>query len=178
VGGRQIVYDARMPSFERRGSGDATRRVTAAGIPAVAAIIAAAALIAALPACSGKAPVPSPVDTVNSLESEDLKAGTGAPIAAGQQAVVQYTGWLYDASTADKKGKEFDSSANSGQPFRFVIGGGQVIKGWDQGVAGMKVGGIRRLIIPAALAYGEEGAGGVIPPGATLVFDITLTGIE
>jgi FKBP-type peptidyl-prolyl cis-trans isomerase FkpA len=107
-----------------------------------------------------------------------LKVGTGAPIAAGQQAVVQYTGWLYDASTADKKGKEFDSSANSGQPFRFVIGGGQVIKGWDQGVAGMKVGGLRRLIIPADLAYGQEGAGGVIPPGAALVFEVTLVGIE
>jgi hypothetical protein len=79
---------------------------------------------------------------------------------------------------ADKKGKEFDSSARSGQPFRFVIGGGQVIKGWDQGVAGMKVGGRRRLIIPADLAYGAAGAGGVIPPGATLVFEVTLTGIE
>ncbi len=178
MGGRQIVYDARMPSFERRGSRGAKRRVAAAGTLAAAALIAATALIAALPGCSGKAPAPSPVDSVNSLQSEDLKTGMGAPIAAGQQAVVQYTGWLYDASTADKKGKEFDSSANSGQPFRFVIGGGQVIKGWDQGVAGMQVGGIRRLIIPAALAYGEEGAGGVIPPGATLVFDITLTGIE
>jgi FKBP-type peptidyl-prolyl cis-trans isomerase len=145
---------------------------------AAAGTLAAAALICALPACGGKSPAPAPVATVNSLESEDLKAGTGAPIAAGQQAVVDYTGWLYDASTADKKGKEFDSSASAGQPFRFVIGAGQVIKGWDQGVAGMKVGGRRRLIIPAGLAYGEEGAGGVIPPGATLVFDITLIGIE
>ena len=119
-----------------------------------------------------------PAATVSTLESEDLKIGTGAPIAAGQQAVVQYTGWLYEASAADKKGKEFDSSANSGQPFRFVIGGGQVIKGWDQGVAGMKVGGRRRLIIPADLAYGAEGAGGVIPPGATLVFEVSLVGIE
>jgi FKBP-type peptidyl-prolyl cis-trans isomerase FkpA len=142
---------------------------------------AATPIIGTLPACTDKAAPPaagSTVSSVSSLESEDLKIGTGAPIAAGQQAVVQYTGWLYEASAPDKKGREFDSSAKSGQPFRFVIGGGQVIKGWDQGVAGMKVGGSRRLIIPADLAYGEAGAGGVIPPGATLVFEVTLTGIE
>jgi FKBP-type peptidyl-prolyl cis-trans isomerase FkpA len=145
---------------------------------AAASLLTASALIGTLSACSGKAAGPAPAATVNTLESEDLKVGAGAPIAAGQQAVVQYTGWLYEASAADKKGKEFDSSANSGQPFRFVIGGGQVIKGWDQGVAGMKVGGRRRLIIPADLAYGTEGAGGVIPPGATLVFEVSLVGIE
>jgi FKBP-type peptidyl-prolyl cis-trans isomerase FkpA len=144
-------------------------------------LLASAPLIGVLPACSDKAAPPaagSAVSPVSTLESEDIKIGTGAPIAAGQQAVVQYTGWLYEASAADKKGREFDSSAKSGQPFRFVIGGGQVIKGWDQGVAGMKVGGRRRLIIPPDLAYGEAGAGGVIPPGATLVFEITLTAIE
>jgi FKBP-type peptidyl-prolyl cis-trans isomerase len=153
---------------------------SATGNVAPARILAAAMLLAAIASCTGQTAGPAPAATspVNSLESDDLKVGTGAPIAAGQQAVVQYTGWLYDASTADKKGKEFDSSANSGQPFRFVIGGGQVIKGWDQGVAGMKVGGLRRLIIPADLAYGQEGAGGVIPPGAALVFEVTLVGIE
>jgi len=153
---------------------------SAIGNFAPARILAAAMLLAAIAACTGQTAGPAPAATspVNSLESDDLKVGTGTPIAAGQQAVVQYTGWLYDASTADKKGKEFDSSANSGQPFRFVIGGGQVIKGWDQGVAGMKVGGRRRLVIPADLAYGQEGAGGVIPPGATLVFEVTLVGIE
>jgi FKBP-type peptidyl-prolyl cis-trans isomerase FkpA len=154
----------------------------AARIIAAASILAASTLIGTLTACSGEAagpaPAAAPAATVNTLESEDLKIGTGAPIAAGQQAVVQYTGWLYEASAADKKGKEFDSSASSGQPFRFVIGGGQVIKGWDQGVAGMKVGGRRRLIIPADLAYGAEGAGGLIPPGATLVFEVSLVGIE
>jgi FKBP-type peptidyl-prolyl cis-trans isomerase FkpA len=150
----------------------------AARLMAAASLLTASALIGTLSACSGKAAGPAPAATVNTLESEDLKVGAGAPIAAGQQAVVQYTGWLYEASAADKKGKEFDSSANSGQPFRFVIGGGQVIKGWDQGVAGMKVGGRRRLIIPADLAYGTEGAGGVIPPGATLVFEVSLVGIE
>jgi FKBP-type peptidyl-prolyl cis-trans isomerase FkpA len=159
-----------------------TRILSYGAALAAAGILAASAVIGALTACSGKAagpaPAAGPAATVNSLESEDLKVGTGAPIAAGQQAVVQYTGWLYEASAADKKGKEFDSSANSGQPFRFVIGGGQVIKGWDQGVAGMKVGGSRRLIIPADLAYGAEGAGGVIPPGATLVFEVSLVSIE
>src|ERR1700677_1654622 len=161
-----------MASCTRFGSRGTAR------ILAAASFLAAATLIGALPACSGKAAGPAPAAAVNSLEIEDLKIGTGAQIAAGQQAVVQYTGWLYEASAADKKGKEFDSSANSGQPFRFVIGGGQVIKGWDQGVAGMRGGGSKRLIIPADLAYGAEGAGGVIPPGATLVFEVSLVGIE
>jgi len=112
------------------------------------------------------------------MQSTDINAGTGPAIAAGQTAVVQYTGWLYEASAADAKGKQFDSSRTGGQPFRFVLGGGQVIKGWDSGVVGMKVGGQRRLVIPADLAYGDRGAGGVIPPGATLVFDIDLIAIE
>jgi len=112
------------------------------------------------------------------MEIVDLQAGTGATIAAGQKAVVQYTGWLYETSAADKKGKEFDSSKNAGQPFRFTLGAGQVIKGWDQGVLGMRVGGKRRLTIPADLAYGDAGAGGVIPPGATLIFDVDLVAIE
>ncbi len=112
------------------------------------------------------------------MEIVDLQAGPGATIAAGQKAVVQYTGWLYETSAADKKGKEFDSSKNAGQPFRFTLGAGQVIKGWDQGVLGMRVGGKRRLTIPADLAYGDAGAGGVIPPGATLIFDVDLVAIE
>jgi FKBP-type peptidyl-prolyl cis-trans isomerase FkpA len=146
----------------------------------IAALILLAAPLGMLAACSGNvsAPAPVPPAAVSSLQSEDLETGTGAAIAAGQQAVVQYTGWLYEASASDHKGKEFDSSANAGQPFRFVVGAGQVIKGWDQGVAGMKVGGVRRLVIPADLAYGEAGAQGVIPPGATLVFEVSLIGIE
>jgi FKBP-type peptidyl-prolyl cis-trans isomerase len=108
----------------------------------------------------------------------DLKAGEGASLAAGQRAVVQYTGWLYQESAPDKKGTEFDSSRHGGEPFRFTVGAGQVIKGWDQGVVGMKIGGRRRLTIPADLAYGDNGAGGVIPPGATLVFEVELVGIE
>ena len=101
-----------------------------------------------------------------------------ASIAAGQRAVVQYTGWLYETSAPDKKGREFDSSRHGGEPFRFALGAGKVIKGWDQGVVGMKIGGRRRLTIPADLAYGDKGAGSVIPPGATLVFEVELVGIE
>jgi FKBP-type peptidyl-prolyl cis-trans isomerase FkpA len=136
-------------------------------------------------ACSGKqsaAPgpgaAPGTTQAVNTMEIVELQPGPGAAIAAGQTAVVQYTGWLYETAAPDKKGKEFDSSRKGGQPFRFVVGGGQVIKGWDQGVLGMKVGGRRRLTIPADLAYGDVGAGGVIPPGATLIFDVELVAIE
>jgi len=138
------------------------------------AIVVLAALIAA---CSGK-PAAAPAAGVNLMQSVELRAGTGEGITAGRTAVVNYTGWLYDVSATDNKGKQFDSSLKVGQPFRFPVGAGQVIKGWDQGVAGMKVGESRRLIIPAELAYGESGAGGVIPPGATLVFDIDLVAIE
>jgi FKBP-type peptidyl-prolyl cis-trans isomerase FkpA len=115
---------------------------------------------------------------VSSLEVTDLAQGSGAKVAAGNYAIVQYTGWLYELSAPDHKGKEFDSSLKSGTPFRFKLGAGQVIKGWDQGVAGMQIGGKRRLVVPADLAYGDSGAGGVIPPGATLVFDVDLVGIE
>ena len=92
---------------------------------------------------------------------------------------MHYTGWLYDPSAADHKGKQFDSSRTRGQPFSFPVGGRRVIQGWDQGVVGMKVGGERRLTIPASLGYGEGGAGGgLIPPNATLVFDVELLAIE
>jgi FKBP-type peptidyl-prolyl cis-trans isomerase len=112
------------------------------------------------------------------MQSIVLKPGEGTAIAAGQMAVVQYTGWLYETSAADNKGKRFDSSLDAGKPFSFPLGTGSVIKGWDQGVVGMRVGERRRLIIPADMAYGDAGAGGVIPPGATLVFDIDLVKIE
>ena len=140
--------------------------------------------LALLVACGGQSPpVPPATDVpaaapVAALDIVELQPGSGPAIADGQKAVVQYTGWLYDASAPDKKGKEFDSSRSGGQPFRFVLGAGQVIKGWDQGVLGMKVGGHRRLTIPPDLAYGDAGANGVIPPGATLVFDVDLTAIE
>jgi FKBP-type peptidyl-prolyl cis-trans isomerase FkpA len=136
------------------------------------------ALLAGLIAACGGKPGAAPASGVSSMQSVQLKAGTGEGITAGKIAVVQYTGWLYEASAKDNKGKQFDSSRTGGQPFRFPVGTGQVIKGWDQGVVGMKVGESRRLIIPADLAYGDSGAGGVIPPGATLVFDIDLIAIE
>ncbi len=134
-------------------------------------------LVSLLAACGGK-PGAIPAEEVNSMKTVQLKAGAGEGIIAGKVAVVHYTGWLYEASAKDNKGKQFDSSHGTGQPFRFPVGGGQVIKGWDQGVLGMKVGESRRLIIPADLAYGNSGAGGVIPPGATLVFDVDLVAIE
>jgi FKBP-type peptidyl-prolyl cis-trans isomerase FkpA len=140
--------------------------------------IGVVALVSLIAACSGGKPGAAPTGGVNSMQSLEIKPGTGEAITAGKIAVVQYTGWLYEATAKDNKGKEFDSSRNSGRPFRFPVGTGQVIKGWDQGVVGMKVGESRRLIIPAELAYGDSGAGGVIPPGATLVFDVDLVAIE
>lgn len=139
--------------------------------------IGVAVLTCSLAACNGK-PGAAPASPVASMQSAELKAGTGPGIGAGQTAVVEYTGWLYDAAAPNNKGKQFDSSRGGGQPFRFPLGAGQVIKGWDQGVAGMKVGESRRLVIPPDLAYGDSGAGGVIPPGAALVFDIDLIAIE
>lgn len=112
------------------------------------------------------------------LEMNDIKKGTGPAIAAGQTAVVHYTGWLYSEAAPDKKGTKFDSSRDRNEPFSFPLGGGHVIPGWDQGVEGMQVGGERRLVIPPELAYGARGAGGVIPPNATLVFDVELLGIQ
>ena len=107
------------------------------------------------------------VTTPSGLKYDDLKVGTGAEAKAGQTVSVHYTGWLTD-------GKKFDSSVDRKQPFEFPLGMGRVIKGWDEGVQGMKIGGQRTLIIPAALGYGARGAGGVIPPNATLKFDVEL----
>ncbi len=111
------------------------------------------------------------VTTPSGLKYDDLKAGTGAEAKAGQTVSVHYTGWLTD-------GKKFDSSVDRGQPFEFPLGMGRVIKGWDEGVQGMKVGGKRKLTIPPGLGYGTRGAGGVIPPNATLVFDVELLGVH
>ena len=105
--------------------------------------------------------------TASGLKYEDVKVGTGDTAEAGKSVSVHYTGWLTD-------GKKFDSSKDRGQPFEFPLGGGRVIKGWDEGVAGMKVGGVRKLTIPPELGYGARGAGGVIPPNATLVFEVEL----
>jgi peptidylprolyl isomerase len=109
--------------------------------------------------------------TASGLQYDDTQPGNGATAAAGHTCVMHYTGWLWESGA---KGKKFDSSLDRGRPFSFALGKGQVIKGWDEGVAGMKVGGKRTLLIPAELGYGARGAGGVIPPGATLLFDVEL----
>jgi FKBP-type peptidyl-prolyl cis-trans isomerase len=111
---------------------------------------------------------------IRTLEKNDVKEGTGAEARKGQMVRVHYTGWLYDSSAADKKGQKFDSSRDANEPFAFTLGGGEVITGWDEGVAGMKVGGTRMLTIPPSMGYGARGAGGVIPPNATLLFEIEL----
>ena len=108
----------------------------------------------------------------------DTKIGTGAEAVAGNTVTVHYTGWLFDAAAPDSKGQKFDSSRDRDDPFQFPLGAGRVIAGWDQGVAGMKVGGQRTLVIPPEMGYGARGAGGVIPPNATLVFDVELLGVE
>ncbi|MDO8989886.1 MAG: FKBP-type peptidyl-prolyl cis-trans isomerase [Sideroxyarcus sp.] len=115
---------------------------------------------------------------VTELIKTDVKLGEGKEAKAGQNVSVHYTGWLYDAAAPDLKGKKFDSSRDRNSPFEFPLGAGHVIKGWDQGVQGMKVGGQRTLLIPAGLGYGARGAGGVIPPNATLVFDVELLGVN
>lgn len=115
---------------------------------------------------------------ITDLQKTDVQVGTGAEAAAGQQVTVHYTGWLYDAAKDDKKGTKFDSSRDRNEPFAFRLGAGQVIAGWDQGVAGMKIGGQRTLVIPPGMGYGARGAGGVIPPNATLVFDVELLGVK
>jgi FKBP-type peptidyl-prolyl cis-trans isomerase FkpA len=111
------------------------------------------------------------VTTPSGLKFEDLQAGSGAEARSGQKAKVHYTGWL-------TTGEKFDSSVDRNDPFEFTLGAGQVIKGWDEGVAGMKIGGKRRLTIPAALGYGTRGAGGVIPPNAELIFEVELLGLR
>jgi peptidylprolyl isomerase len=144
-----------------------------------AALALAASLAGIVFAATSAGFTPAKAQTVmttpDGLEIIDLKVGTGASPKTGQTVVVHYTGWLY---TDGKKGAKFDSSVDRGQPFEFPIGKQQVIAGWDEGVATMKIGGKRTLIIPPALGYGARGAGGVIPPNATLIFDVELLGVK
>ena len=111
---------------------------------------------------------------MSTLEKIEVAAGSGAEATPGAQVSVHYTGWLHDATAPDNKGAKFDSSRDRGDAFDFPLGAGHVIRGWDEGVAGMKVGGKRTLIIPPEMGYGARGAGGVIPPNATHVFDVEL----
>lgn len=116
--------------------------------------------------------------TQKTLQKIDVKQGDGKEALTGKPVIVHYTGWLYDETKPDKKGAKFDSSRDRQVPFGFFLGAGKVIKGWDDGVVGMKVGGQRTLIIPPALGYGDRGAGGVIPPNATLIFDVELVDVK
>jgi len=120
-------------------------------------------------------PSPKPTTTSTGLQIIDTKPGAGASPKTGQTVTVHYTGWLYENGA---RGKKFDSSVDRNEPFEFPIGQGRVIAGWDQGVATMKIGGKRTLIIPPALGYGARGAGGAIPPNATLIFDVELLGVK
>lgn len=118
---------------------------------------------------------PPPID---SLIIKNWAMGQGAKATKGKQVTVHYTGWMYDPSRAGNKGAKFDSSVDRGKPIDFTLGAGQVIKGWDQGLEGMQEGGKRTIIIPPALGYGAQGAGGVIPPNATLMFEVELVKVK
>jgi FKBP-type peptidyl-prolyl cis-trans isomerase FkpA len=160
---------------------------------AVLGAIAAVAVVAAGAAFSQSAPPPArtsaeaspppPLSSkigaqVKELNKIDIKQGDGVEAVSGKTVVVHYTGWLYDPATPDGHGAKFDSSMDRKVPFSFILGAGRVIKGWDEGVAGMKVGGKRLLTIPPHMAYGARGAGGVIPPNATLVFEVELIEVK
>ncbi|WP_066096128.1 FKBP-type peptidyl-prolyl cis-trans isomerase [Xanthomonas massiliensis] len=119
-------------------------------------------------------PGPPPGGTIARFETIDHQVGGGTEARNGMDVTVHYTGWLYDEKAPDKHGRKFDSSLDRNEPFTFILGGGQVIRGWDQGVAGMRVGGKRTLMLPPEYGYGARGAGGVIPPNASLVFDVEL----
>jgi peptidylprolyl isomerase len=139
------------------------------------ATVVAGALAAGTPISAAAQSPGKTMTTASGLQIADIKAGTGATPKTGQICVMHYTGWLYQNGA---KGAKFDSSVDRGQPFEFPIGTGRVIKGWDEGVASMKVGGKRTLIIPPDLGYGARGAGGVIPPNATLIFEVELLGVK
>lgn len=116
--------------------------------------------------------------SITTLQKNDTVVGKGREAEPGFSVTVHYTGWLYDEKAADHKGKKFDSSLDRKEPFKFDLGAGQVIQGWDEGFAGMKIGGKRTLVIPSEMGYGARGAGGVIPPNATLVFDVELLDVK
>lgn len=136
------------------------------------ATVALFALFALLAACAD--PGPPPGGTIARFETIDQQVGTGAVATSGQDVVVHYTGWNYDSRKPDQRGEKFDSSRDRNEPFTFLLGAGRVIRGWDEGVAGMRVGGKRVLMIPPEYGYGRKGAGGVIPPNGSLVFEVEL----
>lgn len=133
-------------------------------------------LIVILAACGD--PQPPAGGSLDELQRIDLKAGSGEVAASGDRISVHYTGWLYDENAAEQRGAQFDSSRQRGEPITFLLGAGRVIRGWDEGVAGMRVGGQRILLIPSAYGYGRKGAGGAIPPNASLVFEVELMDVQ
>ncbi len=139
------------------------------------AVLALAIVAAVTPLGRVDAATNQVIEMPNGLKYTDTKTGDGATATPGNKVSVHYTGWLYNNGA---KGTKFDSSVDRGKPFQFTLGAHQVIAGWDEGVAGMKVGGKRTLIIPPELGYGARGAGGVIPPNATLMFDVELLGVQ
>jgi FKBP-type peptidyl-prolyl cis-trans isomerase FkpA len=149
------------------------------------ALIAALCCMSCAPNLYGQSPATGVAPTISKMDAKvmqlqkiDVKQGTGAEAIAGKAVIVHYTGWLYEPAATGQKGAKFDSSRDRQVPFGFILGAGKVIRGWDEGVAGMKVGGQRTLIIPAEMAYGSRGAGGVIPPDATLIFDVELIEVK
>jgi hypothetical protein len=126
----------------------------------------------------GEGQQPMAESGISTLQRNDVKVGTGAEARKGQTVRVHYTGWLYDTNAADHKGLKFDSSRDRNDPIEFRLGAGEVIPGWDEGLPGMKVGGTRVLTIPPAMGYGASGAGGVIPPNATLIFEVELLDVR
>jgi FKBP-type peptidyl-prolyl cis-trans isomerase len=142
---------------------------------AAAVLVAVATLFATPPTLAADGAPGKMSELPSGLKYTVTNVGTGTEATKGQRVSVHYTGWLY---TNGVKGAKFDSSLDRGQPFQFALGAGQVIRGWDEGVAGMKIGGKRTLIIPPELGYGARGAGGVIPPNATLMFDVELLGVQ
>ena len=152
------------------------RMLSAAGLTAACAALALAVIgstVMSDPSTAQSAA--KPVTTSSGLQIIDTKVGTGASPRPNQTAIVHYTGWLYENGV---KGKKFDSSVDRNEPFEFPVGAGRVIRGWDEGVATMKIGGKRTLIVPPQLGYGARGAGGAIPPNATLIFDVELLGVK
>jgi len=142
-------------------------------------LVPSAIALAQAPASAPNTPESKMGANVTKLEKIDSTVGTGAEAVKGKTAIVHYTGWLYDPYATDKKGKKFDSSRDGPTPFSFVLGSGHVIAGWDEGVPGMRVGGKRTLIIPSYMAYGRRGAGGgLIPPDATLIFEVELLEVK
>lgn len=145
----------------------------AAAIATLAAVTACAQT-GTPPAAPAKPAAAAAPAVVTELVKKDTKEGNGKLAEKGKAVSVHYTGWLYDPAAPEQKGKKFDSSLDRKIPFGFILGAGRVIKGWEEGVVGMKEGGQRTLIIPASMGYGDKGAGGVIPPGATLLFEVEL----